>query len=315
MSDPKIQPFPFDQLRKLTVEQANLVSGLHQLFCSSDGKLLEKITDSLKKQFGGSFSLRHDSLFSAPFQRFIAGLGDRVVVVTATAEEKDSLFFMELDPDLILGLIDHLLGGRGEVPRELRAPTVLEEGVIEYLVLRFLRELNNHVLSDSTKKFQFHRLATTLEEVQKLEESSTPFVLLTYRIKFKQISGYVRLAFPLQSGTQIFGWKTQESKQSLEKALEAPQWQGQKGVLWGEIGSVDLTQEEMQGLRKGDIILFDHAYPNYENEQLSGELKIRIGESQAGYIEGKIISVIDNHEVNEKNKNVVAVELGTVVFE
>ena len=115
-------------------------------------------------------------------------------------------------------------------------------------------------------------------------------MFFTLRWWLGEVEGYVRLAIPQAIISAL------SSDQESFVDLRIPQFESRRmgafdyfrTILWGAVGRVTLSVAELKQLDRGDIILFDESYPTLSGNHVRGRLRLRVGEGDAGAIEGTI---------------------------
>lgn len=298
MTDLIITPFPFEKLKKYTDKQAELFTHLSHLFpfdLQGDNSVLE----ILKKYFGKQFIVRFESIFDAPYEKFVAGLPERFVSFVVGLTPNAKKVMIELDPDFALALVDKLLGGTGSVPQEVQPITILQEGVLKFVVVRLLKELSEK-LPQSPFNFRLDKVVTQTNDLASQEDPGEWVILLTLRIKMGAVSGYVRFCFPHPllnelASTAFQGFKDNEENNVFAKKLE--RMEAVRLPAWAEVGQVALLNNELAELRKGDIILFDETYADFDGKNLSGNVHVRLGDEGLGVVLGKLVPSQENLKI------------------
>ncbi|MDO8518717.1 MAG: hypothetical protein Q7T11_00970 [Deltaproteobacteria bacterium] len=271
----KPEPFPFERLKKYSSREASLFNWLVACFPSRDFSTpgLLRLTEVMKKYLGSSFSIQYESLFEAPFGQFAAGLPDKAVIPVVSLAPHPKKVLIEMDWALAQAAIDKMLGGEGAAPGTPQGITPLEEGVLEFLIVKILSELGRPAVLD--------RLLTQTKTIPLLEDEKTPLALLTFRVRLHQTDGYIRIALPLPLVADISA--------RLPPPAHLPFFEERirsfghfRTVLWAEAGNVSLSVSDLENLERGDIILFDEAYSNLEGGKLTGSVMLRIGAGKEG---------------------------------
>lgn len=295
MTKPIVAPYPFEKLKKYSSRDAELISRLASLFPGEgfESPLIQNMEETLKKYFGGSFRLRFESMFEADFERFLAGLPDKFVCFVVSLTVPPKKVMIEFDPDFSFAVIDHLLGGSGETPTYLRSITSLEEGILQFVCVRILKEFAS-LMNQANTQLKLDKILTKADSVAHQEKGGEPVVLLTFRVRINKTEGYVRLCLPhpalfdLISGFKLLKEETSRRFNDFNHF---------RMIVWGEVGKVRLTAGEVRQIRRGDIVLLDESYADFDGKKISGSLKIRMGEGTAGGIEGKLVESGERYRV------------------
>lgn len=301
MSPQSLKPFPFQHLKKFSSQEAEWISRLTSYFPGSgfEPPVLARISEVMKKYFGHSFSLTYESLFDARYEKFIAGLPERFVCCVVSLTPLTKKVIIELDFDLVFAMIDRLLGGEGDVPLVLRSITPLEEGVLEFVLVRILKEISSRgedpVPSTTPFQYRFDRILTKKELLSGISEENEPVILLTFRVRLNKTDGYLRLCLPSPILLKLLDRSSSyfNKTSAVENAYEERRWKDFEHfmtVVWAELGRVNLTVSELKQLQKGDIVIMEDSFSNFDGKKISGKLKLRMGDGLAGGIDADIVS-------------------------
>lgn len=128
-------------------------------------------------------------------------------------------------------------------------------------------------------------------------------MLLTFRVRVNKTEGYVRFCLPhpalfdLLSGVQ----QRESEREQHQKKRRFGDFDHFRIMAWGEVGRVKLTAGEVRQIQRGDIVLLDEAYSDFDGKKISGSLKIRLGEGTAGGVEGKLVESGERYRVKLEN--------------
>lgn len=288
-----IIPFPYDKLRKFTPAQKNLVAPLLSAFPSRgyEPKVVQDVALNLKKYLGDDFRFRFESLFECSYAQFLENLPERFLVLVVSLTPLQKKIIIELDPLLSLALIDKLVGGSGKMPEAARPTTSLEEGVLQFLAVKVLKELSTH-LAGQANRLRLDRVVTQSRPLNLLEEMETNTFLATFRFRIDHQDGYLRIAF-----TQSFLSELSRAEPVFDaEGIEASEFRASrfKGVehfrtlLWAELGRVTLTTQEIASLSRGDVLLLEECYPAFDGKKLNGEVRLRLGQGTGGFLDAEV---------------------------
>ena len=283
---PVIKPYQFEGLTKLRSRDLQIEDALlsYLPFQLDDLPIKTAIEEFLSQQFHENAKISFEKMYESNFKQFFQNLPDFSVLGQFSVPPLENKAFLLFDYPFIFGLIHRLLGAKGELPLENRLLSVLEQGVLEFLVLKILSIFFNANNQDTTLQF---RLDELLQGSKKLgnflkQESSTVIVVL--RVQIGEQSSYLSIALPhplieglfLKNKKYSDDWILEWNKQSLKKLSEMSYVKTQ---ITAEIGSVTLTIAEKNQLEKGDVVLFDQTYCHFSEDILSGNVVVKIGEN------------------------------------
>jgi len=288
-----LTPYPFDKLRKFNSAQKTLVAPLLSAFPSSgyEPKLVQDVAANLKPYLGDSFRFRYESLFDCSYAQFLENLPERFLILVVSLTPLSKKIIIEIDPLLSLALIDKLVGGAGKMPEAARPPTPLEEGVLQFLVVKVLKELSTS-LSGEAHRLRLDRVITQLRPLHLLEEEGAVASLVTFRFRVDHQEGYLRIAFThsflseLSRAQPVFdpdGIRSDEFYAGRFKGVDHF-----RNLLWAEVGKVTLTAHELASLSRGDVLLLEECYPVFDGKKLQGGIRLRLGQGTGGFLDGDV---------------------------
>lgn len=289
-----VHPFPFEKLRKFTGAQRNLISQILKVFPAKgyDPSLVDDLTQKLKKYFGETFWCRYESLFESSRAQFISSLPERFVVLVVSLTPLSKKIIIELDPVLSLALIDKLLGGSGKSPEMVHQLTPLQEGVLQFVAVKVLKELSQ-ATTGSSYKLRFEKIVTSVQSLPLPEEEGDALSLLTFRFRVEKEDGYIRLALSHSFLSELA--HLQEAVFNPEKTASY-RYSADRGhavehfrtLVWAELGSVNLTTDEIGSLSRGDVLLLEEVYPRYDGKEMKGTARLHVGAGTHGFIDTSI---------------------------
>jgi flagellar motor switch protein FliM len=210
------------------------------------------------------------------YKEYVAGLNLPTLLVPLKVPQLPSgNMLLDIDLALILAFVDRLLGGKGTLPTEKRDPTKIEEP----LILRFIDEIVDALREAWSPVTDFTpfvpeeprlNLAGLRERI-----ASDPDVMaqFTFEVRYEvELGGaapipqtapvtlcipYAMLepVLPLLSATTVLGKPERAQDSAVRGDLEAG-LQGVEIELTAILGGVEITVDQLVGLKPGDIIRF-----------------------------------------------------------
>lgn len=286
---PEIQPFPFEQLPQYSLKQVELINRLVKAFPARGIEMagIQALKDYLSPYLRLPLTVCYESIFETQYGRFVGNLPEPFVCVGLTVVPLTQKVLMEVDLKLCFALIDHMLGGAGRT-NQLRPLTILEQGLIQFLVVKCLGLLENKQLM-ALPSLRFDKLYGTREGVRILRSDEEDVILVTFRVRFGEIHGYIRLALPTHLIADLQGEPScfvVEHGDYRERRLQV--MSHLHSLIWAEVGHVMLSPSELVALERGDIILLDDAHPQLQAGKLSGRVWLRLGDGEGGGLWGNI---------------------------
>ncbi len=291
-----VKPFFFQGLKKLNKKQIQLEEALLNYFPQGLDKnpLQKKLEDFFKSQFHVDCRLELRKIEELSLGQWAQALPLQCVVAHFSMQPASQRAYLWVDSVIAYSLIDRLLGGEGDYPTELKPLTPIEEGVLQYLLLKTLAQVSQSCGNAESMHFRLEKITRNSKEVLVGENQNTPSVLLHFRLQIGSCTGFVLLVLPnplLESN--FLGKEPLETLQdSSDQDLLAPfqKMSYIRADLWAEIGSVSLTVSEKNQLEKGDVILFDQTHSHMAEGHLAGNVVLRVGEGKGGGFLAQLVS-------------------------
>jgi len=206
----------------------------------------------------------------------------------------------------------------GNLPSILHSLTALEEGVIQFLAVTVLKELNHYIhygdnpgdpearRQQLSAPFKFEQLIVKPSALEGISLDEDVFCQIALRLHHNEKKGYLRVNFPksmleqmAQDERPILANWDESNDAGAQKRLA--QFSHVSTVLWAEVGRVTLTPDDMNQLGRGDIILFDDTTVDFEGKKITGKTQIRIGDVDTGGLEATIENLEDVYRLKVEN--------------
>ncbi|OGQ21562.1 MAG: hypothetical protein A3I05_03415 [Deltaproteobacteria bacterium RIFCSPLOWO2_02_FULL_44_10] len=278
-----IQPFHFS-LRKVKSEEVRLLDALFSFLPQTQMRehFSDVLRESLRAYMGQQVSFHLESIQETHFKTFSHRITSPAALAVLGMFPTTSKLFVDIDPSTAFVMIDCMLGGKGENPLALRKLTDIEEGVLQFLLLQLMTRIRKEYGDEPRVHFRFERFASEVSELEAYEDEKTPVVILTVRLKWGHIDGFVRLCFPHPLLHDVFLAATDrpEEREYLVKTMQTYDYV--KTSLWAEVGRTTLTPDEIVALEQGDVILFDESFVTLKGKTPTGKAMLRVGFGKEG---------------------------------
>jgi len=297
MSKPTIRPFDFSRLKKLSRQQVDLLQVFYEKYpqLADIQELAPEILKSFSKDLGLPLSCQWVGIEEVSYDKFLGSLPHPCVVAQVKTEPEEGLLLIELDFTFSRLLVDRLLGGEGPGPQDRLPLSAIEEGIIEYLILKALKKISTAPGILGPVQLSFIRLVQEGKLLADSDQMKQSGCVFKFFLGLGKEGGYLRIFFPHPLVEGLFlredimaGVVKPGDEELLEKQLQRASHV--KASLWSEIGRVRLQPSEKEALEKGDVILFDESYISKGPHGLSGKAVLRVGENST---EGLLAEVID----------------------
>lgn len=302
-----VASFPFDSLKKISTKNLVLEKALSRIFpkAGEGSDLTSHMEAAFLKIIGSPLRLSFENRFDTDYDHFLRGLSEQMVCLSLSMIPSNKKIFVEVDADIIFSLVDKMLGGKGSLPKISHQLTPLEEGVVQFFVVRFLKEISEYWKNSGEApqlSLRLDRLIFKSEIMEGLCDKLEPMLMATYRVRWDTTTSFVRICLPhpvLNEWMQ----NTQDTPQPVEPDLS---WKNAsvgslRTLVWAEAGLVNINMGELKRLQRGDVILFDEFYPDFDGEKMNGPVILRFGDEPVGGVEGELRGVGDSNTITLKN--------------
>ncbi|RMD79382.1 MAG: hypothetical protein D6820_08370, partial [Lentisphaerae bacterium] len=219
----------------------------------------------------------------ALYNEFIISLSDITHIILFGMRPFPGVVILELNLALVFGLVDLLLGGKGDVETESRKLSEVELAITEPFVKTFLDQLQLALQKIAPVTAKFERIESSPEYVQ-AAPADAPMIVITFDVKIGLANGIVNLCYPMPmvqkmvekiSGLALqsdaYYGISEETSQQKNKIKEAAA--NIPLDLRVELGDARIRASDLLSLNPGDIILLNQkitepAVVTIENEPI-----------------------------------------------
>ncbi len=182
---------------------------------------------------------------------------------------------VEISPQLLLFIVDRLLGGSGETEIEVREITLIEQNIVQRIITNLIDTLNEVWSQVFPLNSKFDAFETDPQFVQ-IARSSETIAIIFFEVKVRGAVYPMNIGFPyfvlepiLQKlSAQTFFTTAKKSSESETKEMEN-RLKATSIPLTAVFDETDIRISEFLALQKDDIIRLD--------KELKEELLLRIG--------------------------------------
>ncbi|OGQ06561.1 MAG: hypothetical protein A3G32_01555 [Deltaproteobacteria bacterium RIFCSPLOWO2_12_FULL_40_28] len=293
MSKPGIQPYPFDLLKKYTFEDVAIHKYIANAFDEANDLLLEQFINFIRKIVGPSFDVGYEDFSKTSFEQYGAIVPAYPILAVATLTPYTKPVMIEFASHLAFAIIDKLLGGENkrQVNHEL---TSLEQGMLKYFLVK-VASLTPQVFENKNRALVLSRLIVQRKEILSLLPKEEALVVFNFKVALNQTVGPFRILVPKEMlkdmalKNEIF-WSQTMTHENQKASKRFAGFEHFRCVSWLEVGRAELSHSDLSQLERGDIVLLDESYPDYDGKHLSGLLKLRIGDGTQGGFDVRLTS-------------------------
>jgi len=207
---------------------------------------------------------------------------------------------LEMNPSIVFPVIDKLLGGPGLPLAEVREMTDIEFGIIEGMLKRSLKDLEDAWSQAIKVEISIVERETTPQLMQ-IAAPNEPVVLVTFEIKIADLSGMMNLCIPSRMLEPVMNRFTQDwySLSVSNRPEKIGLWINE---LLNEVplpvsvflGETKLAVQDIVNLEKGDIVVLGNHTSTPLTVRVGGVPKFRASIGEHGHRAAvKILSMIE----------------------
>jgi flagellar motor switch protein FliM len=261
----KIKTYDFNRPNRFSKDHMRTLEMLHEIFSRG-------FTASIAAYLRTVAEIKVVSVNQLPFREYMASLPRPDCIFVGKMEPLDGSFLLEMNPELVLTLIDRILGGPGKAPTAARELTLIEQAVIEKIVNRGMETLQEAWLKVGHFQPKLTGYETTAQFVQVVAPNEIAAVI-EFEVKVNEVTGKMSMCIPYVVLEPIIGdlsaqkWFTVGKKESTAETVESltKVMKETKVPFMVQVGAAQITVQELLRLKVGDVIRLNTS-PNNEIE-------------------------------------------------
>lgn len=203
-------------------------------------------------------SIGVESVSVVPLSKLSAFFGKTTFLAVLAPLPHKSRGLMEVDLRLAHQIIDLLLGGAGEA-MALRPLTDIEEGVMTYVLIETLRVLSP-AIDASIPRLRLEGVVRGLEEIQGLIPEDEDLAVVQFHVRVGSQNGSIRVMVPESVVALASPGPTSEVRArrlAADALAHRHRLRSAAVSLRVEVGSVEITSQDLAGIRERDVLLVD----------------------------------------------------------
>lgn len=277
------KPFKWGNLEKVSRLQGQLVRRLEWMMpnVTASGEVSQTVKKRLHDLLEEEVQLTTDYVHVVPTRNLRRYVGDPTFLAVLAPAPNKTRGFLEVELGLAHVAIDMLLGGAGEAI-SLRPLTDIEEGVMTYVILETLKSLAPTV-DPSLPKLRLESVCRSFEEAVQLIGDEQHLVVVQLKATFGTHQGYIRVFVPqavLSMANPPSDSAVRRARRASDAAAHLKRLSGVKTWLRAEIGTVQISSNELTQIRERDVVLVDNLTAAPHKGE-GGTAKLKIGGGNA----------------------------------
>ncbi|HEY5037604.1 MAG TPA: flagellar motor switch protein FliM [bacterium] len=250
----KIKTYDFNRPNRFSKDHMRTLEMLHEIFSRG-------FTASVAAYLRTVADIKVVSVTQLPFREYTMSLPRPDCIFVLKMEPLDGSLLLEMNPELVLTLIDRILGGPGKAPTAARELTLIEQAVIEKIVNRGLETLQEAWLKVGHFQPKLTGYETTAQFVQIVAPNEISAVI-EFEVKMNEVTGKMSMCIPYVVLEPIIGdlsaqkWFTVGKKESTAETVESlTKVMKETSVPFvARVGSAQISIQELLRLKVGDVI-------------------------------------------------------------
>ena len=246
--------FDFRLPHRLSKNQLRTFQAVHDSFGEAFGSyLVSRMQTTVSVNV-----LSVDQLF---YSEFVLSIASPSCLYIFRIMESDALAALEVSPQLVLAMVEHLMGGVAEGTKEARLITKIEQSIVRGIIQRALMEIQRAWKTIADLTFKLERYESEGDFAQ-LAPASEIVMVVSFEVSIGRQKYLMNLCFPTFALEDVF------AKLNVQhfSALAAANREGDRSATiqkhLGEtmlpasalLGEANLTLRELLDLEPGDVL-------------------------------------------------------------
>lgn len=265
----EISVFDFRLPHRLSKNQVRTFQAVHESFAEAFGSyLVSRLQTNVTVNVTSV-----DQLF---YSEFVLSIASPSCLYVFRIAESDALAIMEFSPQLVLAMVEHLLGGSTEGEKKARAITRIEQSIVKAIVQRALTDLERswHTISELT--FKLERYESEGDFVQ-IAPASEIVMVVSFEVLVGEQKYMMNLCFPTFALDDVLAKLNIQYFGGIDNTKIVSEWSHQLArklenttiSVTGILGRTAITVKDLLNLEPGDVLT--------TNIPVDGEVEVLIG--------------------------------------
>jgi len=233
-------------------------------------RTLQMLNDTFAKAFANTLSLYLRTIVNAnlalveqfTYGEFITSLPNPTCLSIFSMKPLEGLAILEINPVLVFVIVDRLLGGSGQAPKEIRELTEIENEIILTVISMALEKFQDtwkHV-SELNCRLEGRESNPQFAQTTSLTDN---VLLITLNVEIGENTGMVSLCIPMATLAPVLGnLSAQKWIASGQQSAGADERCGRyledtKVQLRVVLGKAEMTLNELIGVERGDVVVLN----------------------------------------------------------
>jgi len=265
----EVVTFDFRLPHRLSKNQLRTFQAVHENFGETFGSyLVSRLQTTVSINV-----LSVDQLF---YSEFVLSIGSPSCLYVFRLQESDALGVLEISPQLILGMVEHLMGGVAEGEKNSRPITKIEQSIVRGIVHRALEEIQRAWTTVAELTFSLERYESEGDFVQ-IAPASEIVMVVSFEVSIGPQKYMMNLCFPTFALDDVLAKLNVQHFSGIAVPKVDVDWShaisrqlsGTQVPVTAVLGESTMTVRELMNLEAGDILK--------TGIPIDGEVKILVG--------------------------------------
>ena len=265
----EVVTFDFRLPHRLSKNQLRTFQAVHENFGEAFGSYLVSRLQTTVSVAVSSV----DQLF---YSEFVLSIGSPSCLYVFRILESDALAVLEVSPQLVVAMVEHLMGGVAEGEKNARPITKIEQSIVKGIIQRALNEIQRAWKTVSELTFKLERYESEGDFVQ-IAPASEIVMVVSFEVAIGNQKYLMNLCFPTFALDDVLAKLNVQHFSGLAAVKGDVDWSSYIKKHLGKtrveaaalLGESKLTLRELLDLQTGDVLR--------TGIPIDGEVKILIG--------------------------------------
>jgi flagellar motor switch protein FliM len=261
--------FDFRLPHRLSKNQVRTFQAVHENFAEAFGSYL---IGRLQATVAVSVT-SVDQLF---YSEFLLSISRPSCLYIFKIVESDAMAILELSPQLVLAMVEHLLGGNAEGEKKSRAITRIEQSIVKGIVLRALADLQRAWRTITDQTFKLDRYESEGDFAQ-IAPASEIVMVISFEVTIGSTKHLMNLCFPTFAMDDVLARLNVQNIGKMDNGKGPNEWsqhllrkmERTRLPVVGILGTTTMTIRNLLDMEPGDILV--------TNTPTDGEVEVLIG--------------------------------------
>jgi flagellar motor switch protein FliM len=266
----EIVTFDFRLPHRLSKNQIRIFQAIHDSFA-------ETFSTYLVSRLQTNVTIQVASVEQLFYSEYVLSIASPSSLYICRVAESDALMILEFSPQLVLAVVERLLGGTSVEERPPRLITRIEQSIVKGIVQRALVDLQRSWKTISELNFRFERYESEGDFAQ-IAPTSEIVLVVSFEVNISDQKFLLNLCFPTFALDTVLAKLNTQNYSNLNSSKLSNEWSSEILLKLGRthlpavavLGETTLTLGELLELEEGDIVR--------TGIPIDGEVKVTIGD-------------------------------------